>query len=84
MPGEGVSATRCRPDADDLCASHLDDTEKKFTVSGIEDETLLDTWLFFQASGQGPYFGQAAHFKMFAPEKVSSMWYFFRERFVYY
>ncbi|GAA5837324.1 hypothetical protein JCM5353_006970 [Sporobolomyces roseus] len=46
------------------------DTEKKFTVSGIEDETLLDTWLFFQASGQGPYFGQAAHFKMFAPEKI--------------
>lgn len=23
-----------------------------------------------QASGQGPYFGQAAHFKMFAPEKI--------------
>ncbi|GAA5872277.1 hypothetical protein JCM16303_001039 [Sporobolomyces ruberrimus] len=46
------------------------DTEKKFTVTGIEDETILDTWLFFQASGQGPYFGQAAHFKMFAPEKI--------------
>lgn len=29
------------------------DTDKKLTVSGIEDETLLDTWLFFQASGQG-------------------------------
>ncbi|GAA6013694.1 hypothetical protein JCM11491_005061 [Sporobolomyces phaffii] len=46
------------------------DTEKKFTVTGIEDEARLDTWLFFQASGQGPYFGQAAHFKMFAPEKI--------------
>ncbi|GAA6059575.1 hypothetical protein JCM10212_000631 [Sporobolomyces blumeae] len=46
------------------------DTEKKLGVSGIEQETQLDTWLFFQASGQGPYFGQAAHFKMFAPEKI--------------
>lgn len=26
--------------------------------------------LISQASGQGPYFGQAAHFKMFAPEKI--------------
>ncbi|GAA5926368.1 glutathione S-transferase family protein [Sporobolomyces koalae] len=46
------------------------DAEKKFTVTGIEEETILDQWLFFQASGQGPYFGQAAHFKMFAPEKI--------------
>ncbi|GAA5929638.1 hypothetical protein JCM3775_006505 [Rhodotorula graminis] len=38
--------------------------------SSPEEQALLSQWLFFQASGQGPYFGQAAHFKMFAPEKI--------------
>ncbi|GAA5864062.1 hypothetical protein JCM8547_005122 [Rhodosporidiobolus lusitaniae] len=47
------------------------DTERKFTVGKtVEEQAILDQWLFFQASGQGPYFGQAAHFKMFAPEKI--------------
>ena len=31
-------------------------------------ETL--SWLMFVASGVGPFFGQAVHFKHFAPEKV--------------
>ncbi|GAA5989185.1 hypothetical protein JCM11641_002553 [Rhodosporidiobolus odoratus] len=47
------------------------DKERKFTVgTSAEEQATLLQWLFFQASGQGPYFGQAAHFKMFAPEKV--------------
>ncbi|GJE97552.1 glutathione S-transferase [Phanerochaete sordida] len=29
-------------------------------------------WLFFQSSGQGPYFGQAAWFNFFHPEKIAS------------
>ena len=29
-------------------------------------------WLFFQATGQGPYYGQAAWFKRYHPEKVPS------------
>ncbi|ORY84626.1 glutathione S-transferase [Leucosporidium creatinivorum] len=29
-------------------------------------------WLFFQGTGQGPYFGQAAWFKLFHPEKIPS------------
>jgi glutathione S-transferase len=29
-------------------------------------------WLFFQISGQGPYYGQAAWFKKFHPEQVPS------------
>ncbi|RAH67558.1 glutathione S-transferase family protein [Aspergillus aculeatinus CBS 121060] len=29
-------------------------------------------WLFFQVSGQGPYFGQAAWFTLFHPEKIQS------------
>ncbi|GAA6037598.1 hypothetical protein JCM8097_006133 [Rhodosporidiobolus ruineniae] len=47
------------------------DKERKFTVgTSPEEQAILLQWLFFQASGQGPYFGQAAHFKMFAPEKI--------------
>src|SRR5215510_172376 len=30
----------------------------------------LLSWLMFVASGIGPFFGQAVHFKHFAPEKV--------------
>jgi glutathione S-transferase len=29
-------------------------------------------WLYFQASGQGPYFGQAVWFTVFHPEKLAS------------
>jgi len=29
-------------------------------------------WLFFQASGQGPYYGQASWFKKFHPERIPS------------
>ncbi|BGO95683.1 hypothetical protein NBRC10512_007381 [Rhodotorula toruloides] len=47
------------------------DSENKFGVANTpEEQATLAQWLFFQASGQGPYFGQAAHFKMFAPEKI--------------
>ncbi|BGP20083.1 hypothetical protein JCM10213_002667 [Rhodosporidiobolus nylandii] len=47
------------------------DTERKLTVGqSAEEQGILLQWLFFQASGQGPYFGQAAHFLMFAPEDV--------------
>jgi len=30
----------------------------------------LLSWMFFISSGVGPYFGQAVHFKNYAPEKV--------------
>lgn len=30
----------------------------------------LLSWLMFAATGVGPYFGQAVHFKHFAPEKI--------------
>lgn len=49
----------------ELTADRADDNENKFGVgSSPEEQALLSQWLFFQASGQGPYFGQAAHFKM--------------------
>jgi glutathione S-transferase len=39
------------------------DAPKKF-------ETIQ--WSYYQASGQGPYFGQAAWFNLFHPEKLES------------
>ncbi|KAI0081360.1 glutathione S-transferase C-terminal-like protein [Panus rudis PR-1116 ss-1] len=48
------------------------DTEKKFTVTEEGDKYHLIQWLFFQASGQGPYYGQATHFMKYHPERVQS------------
>jgi len=39
---------------------------------GTDDYWRAKQWLYFQVSGQGPYFGQAVWFKMFHPEKVVS------------
>ncbi|KAJ5097747.1 hypothetical protein N7456_008468 [Penicillium angulare] len=39
---------------------------------GSKEAQLARQWLFFQASGQGPYYGQAAWFKNFHAEKVPS------------
>lgn len=33
---------------------------------------LTNQWLFFQASGQGPYYGQSAWFQRYHPEKLPS------------
>lgn len=49
------------------------DVERKFSfVSGSNESYLAKQWLFFQTTGQGPYFGQAAVFKMFHHEKLPS------------
>ncbi|OBZ71250.1 Glutathione S-transferase 2 [Grifola frondosa] len=48
------------------------DTEHKISVTGFEDRISQLQWLFFQASGQGPYFGQFAWFIFYHPEKVPS------------
>ena len=40
-------------------------------MAGDEKYTQLQ-YLFYQASGQGPYFGQAAWFSWLHPEKVPS------------
>lgn len=47
------------------------DTEHKISVTGDDKYHELQ-WLYFQASGQGPYFGQAGWFLIFHPEKVPS------------
>jgi len=48
------------------------DTEKRLTVTDENEKYALIQWLFFQASGQGPYFGQAGWFVNFHPEKLPS------------
>ncbi|KAG0141520.1 hypothetical protein CROQUDRAFT_663736 [Cronartium quercuum f. sp. fusiforme G11] len=48
------------------------DKEGKFTVTKPEEKYLQLQWLFFQASGQGPYFGQAVWFKNYHSEKIPS------------
>ncbi|KAI0685586.1 glutathione S-transferase [Cytidiella melzeri] len=48
------------------------DTEHKISVSDTKEKYEQLQWLFFQASGQGPYFGQAAWFKFFHSERIES------------
>ncbi|CAH7670277.1 thioredoxin-like protein, partial [Phakopsora pachyrhizi] len=46
------------------------DTEGKFSVKDPLEKYKALQWLFFQASGQGPYFGQAIWLKCYHHEKV--------------
>ncbi|KAI0829863.1 glutathione S-transferase C-terminal-like protein [Trametes gibbosa] len=48
------------------------DKEKKISVTEEGDKYKLYQWLFFQASGQGPYFGQAFWFLKYHQEKIPS------------
>lgn len=48
------------------------DISHKITVSGANDTYRLQQWLFFQASGQGPYYGQLGWFTFFHHEKIPS------------
>ncbi|KAK4701522.1 glutathione S-transferase, partial [Phenoliferia sp. Uapishka_3] len=48
------------------------DTEHRISAATPEEKYKQLQWLFFQASGQGPYFGQAAWFKLFHSEKIPS------------
>ncbi|KAK3168217.1 hypothetical protein OEA41_004663 [Lepraria neglecta] len=48
--------------------------DKSHTISyaTTPEKYLQDQWFFFQASGQGPYYGQAGWFNLFHPEKLPS------------
>jgi len=48
------------------------DKENKLNYPSSPEKYQLLQWSFFQASGQGPYFGQAAWFNLFHPEKLAS------------
>lgn len=49
------------------------DTERKISFApGSHEYHLARQWLFFQVSGQGPYYGQAVWFSKFHAEKIPS------------
>jgi glutathione S-transferase len=48
------------------------DKEHKLSYSTIPEKYYVKQWMAFQISGQGPYFGQAAWFTSFHPEKLPS------------
>ncbi|OJT15254.1 Glutathione S-transferase 2 [Trametes pubescens] len=48
------------------------DPEGKLSMKTLEDKTTQLQWLMFQASGQGPYFGQALWFLRQHSEKIPS------------
>jgi len=48
------------------------DVDSKFTYTSGPEKYYIDQWLLFQASGQGPYFGQAVFFSQVHPEKLPS------------
>lgn len=52
----------------------VDTYDKNSTLSyaNSPEKYHIKQWLHFQMSGQGPYFGQAAWFAMFHPEKIPS------------
>jgi glutathione S-transferase len=50
------------------------DAERKISFApGTKDFYLAKQYLHFQMSGQGPYYGQGAYFKLFWPEKLPSV-----------
>lgn len=40
------------------------DTENKLQLTSLQDKWALRSWLYFQVSGQGPYFGQVPFFRI--------------------
>ncbi|KAI9689143.1 MAG: hypothetical protein M1822_000881 [Bathelium mastoideum] len=49
------------------------DTQHKLSFApGTTESYLAKQWLFFQTTGQAPYFGQAVWFKKYHPETVTS------------
>ncbi|GKZ25552.1 glutathione S-transferase, nitrogen catabolite repression regulator [Aspergillus brasiliensis] len=50
----------------------LYDTDKKLTYDSMNERHLLNQFLHFQMSGQGPYFGQCGWFNVLHIEKLPS------------
>ncbi|KAF8418943.1 glutathione S-transferase [Tirmania nivea] len=48
------------------------DTERKVSFAKLEEKIQAQQYLFFQTSGQGPYFGQAIWFWKFHAERIPS------------
>ncbi|RYP73000.1 hypothetical protein DL771_003868 [Monosporascus sp. 5C6A] len=48
------------------------DKDHKISYAEAPEKFLAKQWLFFQVSGQGPYYGQAVWFTRYHPEKLPS------------
>ncbi|KAI0690195.1 glutathione S-transferase C-terminal-like protein [Cerioporus squamosus] len=48
------------------------DPTRNISFEKFEDKMQMLQWLFFQSSGQGPYYGQASWFLLFTSEKIPS------------
>ncbi|KAM7189909.1 glutathione S-transferase [Naviculisporaceae sp. PSN 640] len=48
------------------------DKNKLLTYNTLKEQHLINQWLHFQMSGQGPYWGTAGWFNVLHPEKVPS------------
>lgn len=48
------------------------DPEHQLSVADENEKYTLTQWLYFQSSGQGPYYGQAFWFANAHPEKIPS------------
>jgi glutathione S-transferase len=48
------------------------DKTERLTINKSPDKYLLNQWLAFQISGQGPYYGQSTWFHHLHPEKIDS------------
>ena len=51
---------------------HYDKDHKISFPQGSKEAYLAQQWLFFQASGQGPYYGQSIYFNRYHHEKAQS------------
>ena len=49
------------------------DTSNSLSYTSSPNKFLTQSWLHFQTSGQGPYFGQRAWFTFYAEEKPQSV-----------
>ncbi|KAH7106030.1 glutathione S-transferase [Auriculariales sp. MPI-PUGE-AT-0066] len=49
------------------------DTAKKLTYTSLKENSLLNQWLMFQMSQQGPMYGQVGWFNVMHPEKLPSV-----------
>ncbi|KAH8746908.1 glutathione S-transferase [Diaporthe sp. PMI_573] len=48
------------------------DKEHKLSFDTLQKKNESRQWLFFQVSGQAPYYGQASWFSRYHPEKIQS------------
>ncbi|KZF23494.1 glutathione S-transferase Ure2-like protein [Xylona heveae TC161] len=48
------------------------DKDNKLSFTSFPEKYLTKQWLYFQVSGQGPYYGQGGWFSNFHPEKLPS------------